>query len=368
MAVALVFLGAGPLSSQAPPDDLLRTTYEKAEAAFREQRLDQAAAGYARLAELSPDTAEVHAKLGLIRYLQGRFDEAVPSFRTALGLKPALPNVSALLSISLAGIGRHSEAAPGLQKEFSNPENEDLRRLIGLELQRSYLALGQDYDAGRVAARLVELYPDDPEVLYHTGRFHADMASAAMQRLLAVAPNSVWGHQASGDALDSLGNHEMAIVEYRKALAKRPDHPGLHYSIARAIQSSEGAAGGEEDAADAYRQELRVDPSNALAAYELGEILRKQSRLQEARALFRQAVEHRPEFALGRIGLGRVLREAEEPGEARVHLEAAVRIAPGNEIARYQLALVYRALGELEDAQREMEAFRRLQKAQAQAR
>ena len=359
-----ILLGAiaGPLLGQSASGALLQEAYREAEGAFREQRLQDAAEGFRKLAELSPGTAEIHAKLGLIYYLQGLFDEAVPSFRVALRLKPGLPNVDALLAISLAGIGKFSEALAGLEEGFSDPASPpDIRRLIGLELQRCYVALGRSHDAGRIVANLGEIYPEDPEVLYHTGRFHADMAAAKMQRLLAIAPNSVWGHQASGDALESLGNHELAIVEYRKALAERPGQPGVHYSIGRAIQSGAGAAGTETDAMDAFRQELQVDPSNALAAYELGEILRKRAQLDEAQRFFEQAVTHRPEFGLGRIGLGRVLRELEQPAPARPHLEAAVRIAPENEVARYQLALVYRALGELAAAEREMQAFQRLQ-------
>ena len=364
LARAAILLGAlvGPLSGQSASDAVLQEAYQEAEGAFRDQRLQDAAEGFRKLAELSPGTAEVHAKLGLIYYLQGLFDEAVPSFRVALELKPGLPNVDSLLAISLAGTGKFAEAIAGLEAGFSDSSGpRDIRRLIGLELQRCYVALGRSHDAGRVVAKLGEMYPEDPEVLYHTGRFHADMAAAKMQRLLAIAPNSVWGHQASGDALESLGNHELAIVEYRKALAERPGQPGVHYSIGRAIQSSAGAAGTEADAMDAYRRELQIDPSNALAAYELGEILRKQAQLQEARGFFEQAVTHRPEFGLGRIGLGRVLRELEQPARARPHLEAAVRIAPENEVARYQLALVYRALGELAGAEREMQAFQRLQ-------
>ena len=363
LATVAIFLGlaGGSITAQTATDQVLQDTYQQAEQAFREQRLEDAATGYLRLAELSPKTAEVHAKLGLIHYLRGQFDDAVPSFRKALDLKPGLPNVDALLSISLAGIGKHTEAIPGLEKGFSDPANDDLRRLIGLELQRSYVAVGRNDSAGAIVTQLGELYPDDPEVLYHTGRFHADRAAAAMQRLLEVAPNTVWGHQASGDALESVGNHALAIVEYRKALAERPDQPGVHYSIGRAIQSSDGAAGTEDDAMDSYGQELRIDPTNALAAYELGEILRKRSELGKARDLFDQAVRNRPDFGLGRIGLGRVLRELEQPDQARHHLEAAVRLSPESEVARYQLALAYRALGDLAAAEREMQAFQRLQ-------
>ena len=289
----------------------------------------------------------------------------MPALRTALKLKPGLPNVNTLLSISLAELGQFGEALPGLEKGFENPADSDLRRLIGLELQRSYSALGRPHDASRTMGKLSELYPDDPEILYHSGRYFADLAASSMRRLLDVAPDSVWGHQAAAEALDSQGNYDLAVVEYRKVLAEQPGRPGVHYSIARAIQRSGGKAGSEADAIAAFREELRVDPSNALAAYELGEIFRKGGRLGEALDLFRQAVRHRPDFALGRIGLGRVLRESEDLSGARTHLESATRLSPENEVARYQLALVYRGLGDLDGARREMEAFQRLQVRQS---
>ena len=366
LAAALVACCAfsGSLLCQTAAPSQLESIYREAETAFREQRLDVAADGYRRLAELSPDTAEIHAKLGLIEYLRARFGEAVPALRTALQLKPGLPNVNTLLSISLAELGQFREALPGLEKGFEDPADSDLRRLIGLELQRSYTALGRQHDASRTMGKLSELYPDDPEILYHSGRFFADLAASSMRRLLDLAPDSVWGHQAAAEALDSQGNYDLAVVEYRKVLAEQPGRPGVHYSIARAIQRSGGKAGSEVDAIAEFREELRIDPSNALAAYELGEIFRKSGRLDEALDLFRQAVRHRPEFGLGRIGLGRVLRELEDLGEARTHLEAATRLAPDNEVARYQLASVYRALGDLDGARREMEAFQRLQARQ----
>ena len=338
----------------------LESAYREAERAFQERRLDDAARGYERLAELTPVTAEIHAKLGLVYYVAGRFGKAIPSLRKAIELKPGLPNVGTLLAISLAQIGEFDAALPGLEQGFENPQDGALQRLVGLELQRAYLALDRTADAGRITARLTAKHPDDPEVLYHAGRFHAEMASTAMRRLVAIAPDSAWGHQASAEAFESRGNYALAIVEYRKALEKQPGRPGVHYAIARAIQSSEGRAGTERDALGEFSSELRVDPSNALAAYEAGEILRKESRYREARRLFDQAVSQRPGFGLARIGLGRVLRELGELEAARLHLEAATRLIPGNEVARYQLALVYRAGGDLDGAQREMAEFQRL--------
>lgn len=368
LALVVCWAVSWPALGQPASGDLLEAKYREAEAAFRDRRLGAAASGYRELIQLSPATAELHAKLGLIEYLRGRFREAAPAFRAALERKPGLPNVATLLAISLAELGQFAEALPGLEKAFEAPEDQDLRRLIGLELQRTYLGLGRNSDASRITARLSELYPEDPEILYHVGRFHADMAIAAMRRLLDSAPDSVWGHQAAAEAFESQGNHELAVTEYRKVLAAQPGRPGVHYRIARAMQLSGGSVGSEEEALAQFRQELRIDPSNALAAYELGEIHRKRAQLGAAREYFEQAVEQRPGFGLGRIALGRVLRELEEPEAALPHLEAATKLVPENEVARYQLALVYRSLGDLVGAQQEMAAFQRLQDRDAAGR
>jgi hypothetical protein len=55
---------------------------------------------------------------------------------------------------------------------------------------------------------LSQLYPDDPEVLYHAGRLHGDIAYQSMQRLSQVAPDSVWVHQATGEAHEVQGQYE----------------------------------------------------------------------------------------------------------------------------------------------------------------
>ena len=49
------------------------------------------------------------------------------------------------------------------------------------------------------------LYPDDPEVLYHSGRLFANFAYLQTIRLERIAPDSVWLHQAAGEANESQG-------------------------------------------------------------------------------------------------------------------------------------------------------------------
>ena len=137
--------------------------------------------------------------------------------------------------MSLSEVGRYEEALPGVTKAFSQSADPVLRRMAGLHLQRIYTGLGRDRDAVDVALRLSRLYPDDPEVLYHSGRLFANFAYLQTMRLATVAPDSVWLHQAAGEANESQGLYDAAIREYRQVLTAAPRRPGIHFRIGRVL-------------------------------------------------------------------------------------------------------------------------------------
>ena len=184
--------------------------------------------------------------------------------------------------MSLSELGKYEEALPVLTKAFSQSADPVLRRMAGLHLQRTYTGLKRDRDAVDVALRLSSLYPDDPEVLYHSGRLFANFAYLQTMKLATVAPDSVWLHQAAGEANESQGLYDAAIREYRQVLTAAPRRPGIHFRIGRVLlQRSKGDASSAEMAGDAgearkeFEAELALDPTNANAAYELAEMQRK---------------------------------------------------------------------------------------------
>jgi tetratricopeptide (TPR) repeat protein len=291
--------------------------------------------------------------------MQGSFAAAVPAFRRALQLKPTLPQVDVLLAICLSELGHYAEAEPGLVKGFQHPPDGPTKRLVGLELLRSYSRRKQWDKAAQITIKLSQLYPDDPEVLYYAGRLYGDAAYQTMQRLSQVAPDSVWVHQAAGEAHEIQGHYELAIVEYQKVLALDPARPGIHFRLGRAILLRADTAS-RPDALSEFEKELQIDPTNVGAAYEMAEIHRKEGQLEQARALFALAVERQPDFEEARIGLSRSLIELHEPGKALSHLTAAVRLNAENEVSHFQLARAYQALGKTTEQQRELQEFRRL--------
>ena len=363
MIGAVLQAGAGRVDARQQPDPAtLQQRAGEGERALAEGRYADAEAAYEALRRLTPGTGEVHARLGLIYFQQGKFADAIAPLREALRLKPGLPKVDVLLAMSLSELGRYEDALPALTKAFGRTDDAVLRRMAGLHLQRIYTGLGRDADAVDVALQMSRLYPDDPEVLYHSGRLFGNFAYLQTTKLAAVAPDSVWLHQAAGEANESQGLYDAALREYRQVLTIAPRRPGIHFRIGRVLlehAKREGSAADQLEARRAFEAELALDPTNANAAYELAEMHRGAGELDAARTLFEQAVAHHPAFEDARIGLARPLIALDKPADALPHLKAALEQNPDSSVAYYHAARANRALGNTQAQQLALAQFNR---------
>src|SRR5262245_38740530 len=298
-SLSILFFVPAVRGQQASTAQLQRYSQE-GEKALAAGRYDEAAQAYVKLRELAPNMAEVHARLGLIYFQQGKFEQAAPTLRQAIKLKPTLPNTDLLLAMTLSELGQYREALPALEKGFNRVTDPALKRASGLRLSRAYTDLGRDDKAVEVALELTRLYPKDPEALYYAGRLFANYAYLSTVKLAEVAPDSLWLHLAAGEANESQGRLDAAIREYKEVLSLQPNRPGVHYRIGRALlataKQSTGDSVSEPEALREFEQELRLDPTNANAAYEAGEIYRKSARFDRAAELFSRAVKYYPDF------------------------------------------------------------------------
>jgi tetratricopeptide (TPR) repeat protein len=360
--------GAGAPQADASQSHRYLQEGEKALAAGR---YDEAERAFEKLAELAPNMAEAHARLGLIYYQQGKFEQAERELRQAIKLKPALPNTGLLLAMALSELGRYKEAAPALEKGFKSSTDPALKRASGLRLSRAYTGLGQDDKAVEVALELTRLYPKDPEALYQAARLFANYAYLSTVKLAEVAPDSLWLHLAAGESYESQGRLDAAIREYKEVLALRPNRPGVHYRIGRALlaraKESKDDAVSEPEALREFEQELQLDPTNANAAYEAGEIHRKSARYDRAAELFSQAVKYYPDFEDALVALGRTLVSLSRAEQAIAPLTKAIALNAANVVAWFQLAQAQRALGNAPEQQKALAEFQRLRDLKRQS-
>ena len=336
---------------------------EQAQRAMAQGHFAEAERAFEKLRELEPKVAEIHANLGVVYFQERKYEQAIQALRQALKLNPALQKASTLLAISLSELGHYKEAIPGLEKGFHRSTETDIKRMCGLQLMRSYSGLQLDSKAVEVALELNHLYPDDAEILYHTGRVFGNSAFGAMEKLAQVAPASIWRHQAAAEAYESQGGYETALVEYREVLKLDPARPGIHYRIGRVLLARSHQKTSPDDLVAAQRefeQEFKLDPSNANAAYEIAEIHRQGGRFEEAQNYFNLALKSYPDFEEAHTGLASVLMSMKKPEDSLVHLKKAVALNPEDDVAWYRLAQVERALDNGAEQQKALAEFGRL--------
>ncbi len=348
---------------QSSQEETLQRYSEAGQQALAAGHYEEAENDFKKLLQIAPDIAEMHATLGVVYFQEKKFDQAMPELKQALKLKPTLSKASTLLAMSLSEVGEYKEALPGLQKCFPIAPDRATKRLCGLQLMRTYTGLQRDNDAVTVALELNKAFPDDPEILYHTGRIYGNYAFLTLHKLEVVAPTSIWRHQAAGEAFESEGSTDSAIREYHEVLKLDPGRPNIHYRIGRTMLAAWRLTRnpeGQVEAAREFEQELQSDPRNANAIYELAEIHRQQNELDQARQLFESALQYYPDFQEAHVGLAAVLMAQRKPDLALPHLQKAVALNADDEVAWYRLVLVEGQLGKVDERNKALVQVQRL--------
>jgi predicted Zn-dependent protease len=361
LAFWCVFAVAAP--AQTSGDDEAAQYAKAGQQALAHGQYAAAQLNFEKLAKLEPGIAEVHATLGVIYFKQRNYESAVREIRVAQRLKPSLPKLDSLLGLSLSEMGRFSEALPDLEKGFKQTADPEVRRMCGLQLLRAFTGLNRDADAVETALALNKYYPEDPEVLYHTGRIYGNYAYIVMQRLHDEAPGSIWMLQAQGEANESQKNYDAAIVAFNHVLLLDPKRPGIHYRLGRVYLARYRNGQKPEDREAAMREfaaEVAIDPGNGNAGYELANIQANLGNLKEARQQFKQVLDRYPDFEEALVGLGGVDLDSQEAAEAVLLLQRATQLRPDDEVAWYRLSQAERATGNKEGQLKALAEFKKL--------
>jgi len=371
-SIAIVALGLLlALASASAQQTEMQRDYAAAQRALASGDVDSALKMFEQLSRSNPDIAEIHATIGVIYFQQGDYPEALKHLDEAKRLKPALPKLDGLIAMSQAELGDYKVALPKLEETFRTAQDEPVKRMSGLELERAYTALQQDSNAVEVALELQRLFPSDPEVLYHNERIFGNFAFLTVQKLAAVAPTSIWRQQADAEARESEGSFDQAIATYRQILVLDPKHRGIHYRIGRCLRERERHTHHPEDLINAmaeFQQELKLNPDNANASYEIGEIHRLDGENNPAKTYFKAALKIYPDFPEANLGLGTVLASMGEPAQALPYLKAAIASDPNDDASWYRLSLAERSLGHKTEQEAAMKEFLKLHKNEGATR
>jgi len=249
----LALSSASGLAMQSSQEETLQQYSEAGQRALAAGHYEEAESDFKKLLQIAPDIAEMHATLGLVYFQDKKFDQAVPELKQALKLKPALTKRAHCWPCRFPKLGstrKRARAAEVLPTSTGSGDETDVRPAI----DANYTGLQRDKDAVTVALELNRVYPDDPEILYHTGRVYGNYAFLTLHKLEVVAPTSIWRHQAAAEAFESVGSTNLSIGEYREVLSLDPRRPNIHYRIGRTLLARWQLNHAPEDKAEAAKR------------------------------------------------------------------------------------------------------------------
>jgi tetratricopeptide (TPR) repeat protein len=115
-----------------------------------------------------------------------------------------------------------------------------------------------------------------------------------------------------------------------------------------------------EDARDAYRRALELDPHHADARVNLGRLLVESDRAEEAETHFRAVVSDHPDHATAWFNLGIALEDRRRPNEAVKAYERAIAADRSLADAYFNLSRLYEQTGKRAAALRNLSKYRLL--------
>jgi len=296
---------------------------------------------------------------GIAEFNRGQYAAA----QTWLEKAPDSPQRRTFLALTRAATGHCDTAREELTAQFAKDAASDLGRLAGLALTQCQLAEGNYDDAVPVLARLRALHPADADVLYQSARLHMKAWNDTLYEMFQKTPNSYRVNQISAEIFETQNRYMEAISEYRKAIEKNPAALNLHFRLGRALLLESHSQDNLALARREFEAELALNPADAVAEYETGQVLLISQEPGDAVKHFERAVVITPDFPEALQALAKTRMDAKQYPEAIVLLEKVVRLQPANETAHYGLMLAYRNAGRAADAAREQAELDKLQKS-----
>lgn len=364
LCVTLCFgclLAIAPAQRLAKPD----AAREAALALEQQGKLVEAEAAWSALLKARPRNPEPYAHLGLLAARQQRYSEAIPYYRKALAINPAIPGLRLNLGLALFKAGDLAAAAPEFETLLKAapavaPEAQRLAILAGM----SYYGLARYRQA---APFLEQAAGRDPEnLVLQLALAHCYLWSKQSQkvldvyhRILAVNPDSAEADMLAGEALDAMKDNAGSTRMFRDAVKADPKLPNVHFGLGYLLWTQKQY----HEAASEFQAELANDPTHEQSLLYLGDTLIQLNRSAEAEPVLRQAIALSPSFGLAHLDLGIIALDAGRNDEAFAELTAAARLMPDDINVHWRLGRLYRTLGRKDEARAEFDKASSLNKA-----
>ena len=227
-----------------------------------------------------------------------------------------------------------------------------------IEQREAVQVLGLSYFlAGRFADALPRLEAtrlwaaENAELGYVLGQAYTqthqpDKARQAFARTFGVAENSASANLLAAQMMIRLQFEALAEAELKLAIEKDTKLPQAHALLGQMALFR----GRLDDAVSLTEREIALNPTNAMAYYQLGDARVRQGRWDDGIAALQKSLWLNPFYSAPYIVLGRAYMQKGQTATAEGMLTRAIEYDPNNRTAHYLLGQLLQRTGRVEEA------------------
>ena len=305
-----------------------------------------------------PDAATIASIRQLAQ--SGKLNEAQEKLKA---FDASEPIVAYLRGLALYHADDHLKAIETLtpivtRLEAGSVERREAEQVLGLAL----------YAAGRLPEALPYLEStrawakDNVELNYFLGLAYLqtgkiDAARGALAASFGVPPDQAGAYLMTAQMLIRLNLDEAAAIELKKALEKDARLPNARFLLGQMALFRGRLA----ESAEWTRGEIDVNPGNAMAWYQLGDVFVREAKWDQAIVMLQRSLWINPFYSGPYILLGRAYMKMDQPATAEGMLRRGIQYDPNNRTAHYMLAQLLQQVGRHEEAKAEFAIAEKLQ-------
>jgi len=341
---------------------------QKAVEAHKAGQVQEADQLYTAILQAQPKHPDANHNMGLLAVGVGKFQEALPYFKTALEANPSigqfwlsyidifikLDQIADARSVlnQAKSEGVKGEAFDQLEQSLNSPSEvsidppqDQLQPLINLYQQ------GQLQQALDNVNQLLGQFPNSSTLYNIQGATNAelgqfDAAIDSYKQAIQIKSDFAKAYNNMGAALKSMDNLKAAIDSYKKALEIEPDYFEAYFNMGNALKDK----GDLEVAIDSYKQAIKIKPDYADAYYNMGNVLKDKGDLDAAINIYQQALKIKPDYAEVYYNMGNTLQDKDDLEVAIDSYKQALKINPDYAKAYNNMGTALKAKGDLDAA------------------
>ena len=262
------------------------------------------------------------------------YDKAADDYRSALFYLSIYPNANSVKNSAHAITQVSSNLDKCLEvTKFDRSPQSRFNKAKQLRAAGDFAAAGYEFsqalgskdlvkDSFKQIGDIMRLFGNDPK------------SAEYYRKAVATAPNDVPLRLSYAKVLDKLGSEELAVQEYNYILTKSIDNKEVLYSLERI-----------------YKKKLDENPKDADTIANLGAILQKQGKLEDALSYYQKAESLDPSNVNTRLNVGTLYQQKGDYKTAVVAYDSVLILYPDNVQANLYKAQSLAALGENKAAQ-----------------